>query len=206
MAGERRSRVGRAVSPRVRRFLVVGTSGTAVNNGVLFVLHGVLGVALLAATVVAVEAAVVHNYVLHELWTFKGRRLSARRFTHFSLVTLISFLLNVGIVQVLAWVGLFYLLANLVGIGAGFAVNLAASSMWIWSERTHAVRPAGAGEPGLVATDGSGRALPLSHDLHVGPAPGGRARAGTGGLGRPRTLLYRHRAGPARGGGHPGHR
>jgi Predicted membrane protein len=176
-----------------------------VNNAVLFVLHGVLGIALLAATVVAVEAAVVHNYVLNELWTFKGKRLSARRFAHFSLVTLIAFVINVGIVQMLAWVGLFYLLANLVGIGAGFAVNLAASSMWIWSERTYGARPAGRGQPGLVAVDGPGGTLPLSHDLYVGPAAGGRARAGSGRPGRPRALLYRHRPGPARGGRHPGH-
>jgi putative flippase GtrA len=202
----RGSRVTRRLSPRVRRFSVVGAGGIAVNNTVLFLLHGVLGIALLVATVVAVEAAIVHNYVLHELWTFKGKRLSARRFAHFSLVTLIAFVINVGIVQVLAWIGLFYLLANLVGIGAGFAVNLAASSMWIWRDRTYAVRRPGRGQPGLVAVDGSGGTLPLSHDLYVGPARGGRARAGTGGPSRPRALLYRHRSGPARGGGHPGHR
>jgi len=190
----------------VRRFLIVGTGGLLVNNAVLFVLHGLLGIALLAATVVAVEAAIMHNYVLNELWTFKGKRLSARRFAHFSLVTLIAFAINVGIVQALAWIGLFYLLANLVGIAAGFAVNLVASSMWIWGDRTYGACPPGPGQPGLVAVDGAGGTLPLSHDLYVGSAPGGRARADTGGSGRPRALLYRHRARPARGGGHPGHR
>jgi putative flippase GtrA len=191
---------------RVRRFLVVGAGGIVVNNAVLVVLHGLLGLRLLLATMVAVEAAIVHNYVLHELWTFRGRRLSARRFVHFSLVTLAAFVINVGVVQVLAWIGLFYLLANLVGIGAGFAVNLAASSMWIWRERVDGFRPAGRGQPGFVAVDGAGGALALSHDLYVGPAAGGGARPDSRGTGRARVLLYRHRAGPARGGRHPGHR
>jgi putative flippase GtrA len=193
------------MSPRVRRFLIVGTGGIVVNNGALFVLHGLVGVALLPATVLAVEAATMHNYVWHELWTFKRMRLSVRRFAHFSLVTLLAFLINVSVVQVLAWVGVLYLLANLVGIGAGFAVNLAASSMWIWSERTYGARDAGRDQPGLAAVDGSGGALPLSHDLHLGPAQGGSTRSGTQGPGGARALVHRYRAGPARGGRHPGH-
>jgi putative flippase GtrA len=192
--------------PRVRRFFVVGAGGIVVNNAVLAVLHGLLGLALLAATVIAVEAAIVHNYVLHELWTFRGKRLSGRRFVHFSLVTLAAFVINVGVVWLLAAVGLFYLLANLVGIAAGFTVNLTASSLWIWRERVDGVRPAGRGQPGLVAVDGTGGALPLSHDLYLGPATGRGARPGSRGPGRSRPLVYRHRAGPARGGRHPGHR
>jgi putative flippase GtrA len=196
----------RRLLPRVRRFFMVGAGGIVVNNIVLLMLHGLIGVALLPATVVAVEVAIVHNYVLHEMWTFKRMCLSGRRFARFSLVTLIAFVLNVGIVQVLARLGLFYLLANLVGIGAGFAVNLAVSSMWIWRERTDGAHPAGHGQPGRTAVDGTGRTLPLPHDLHVGPAGGGHAREGAGVLGGAGSLLYRHRAGPARGRRNPGHR
>jgi len=202
---ERQRRADRRMLPRVRRFVVVGAGGTVVNNGVLLALHGLIGVALLPATMAAVEVAIVHNYVLHEMWTFKRMHLSGRRFARFSLVTLLAFVLNVGIVQVLAWLGLFYLLANLVGIGAGFAVNLAVSSMWIWSERTNGVRPAGDGQPGLAAVDDSGRTLPLPHDLHLGPAGSGGARTCTRGQSCAGAFLHRHRAGPARGGRHPGH-
>src|SRR2546423_1411474 len=108
--------------PRVRRFLTVGASGVLVNNAVLGALHGLAGLALLPATVVAVGAATTHNYVLHELWTFRSMRLSPRRFVHFAAVTLGALVLNVGIVQLLVWFGLFYLVANLVGIAAGFTV------------------------------------------------------------------------------------
>jgi len=191
--------------PRVRRFFTVGAGGIVVNNAVLVVLHGWVGMALLPATLVAVEVAIVHNYVLHELWTFRSMRLSGSRFARFNLVTLGALVLNVSIVQVLAWFGLFYLLANLVGIGAGFAVNLAISSMWVWSERTNGASPAGSRQPGVTAVDRAGGTLPLSHDLHVGPAGGGSAGQRTRGPCCPRSLLHRHRARPARGGRHPGH-
>jgi putative flippase GtrA len=200
--------------PPVRRFSVVGASGMVVNNIVLVVLHGVVGIALLPATAAAVETAIAHNYVLHEFWTFRRppegaaarrTRLSARRFFRFNLVTAVALVLNVGVVQALAGLGVFYLLANLVGIGAGFTVNLAVSSMWIWRERTDGAHPAGGGQPGLAAVDGTGGALPLPHDLHLGPAGGGRARTRTGIPGCAGFLLHRHRSGPARGGRHPSH-
>jgi putative flippase GtrA len=221
---------------RAGRFSVVGAAGLVVNNGVLMVLHGVAGLALLPATVVAVESAIVHNYVWHELWTFRrqtaqglpaqelpaerlpaqvlparrapnrppGRRLSVRRFATFNATAFGALLINVCVVAVLAWLGLFYLVANLVGIGAAFAVNLAVSSTWIWSERIDGTDPAGRHQPGVAGPDGAGRALPVPHDLHVGPARGGRARPGSRGPRCAGALLYRDRARPARGGRHPG--
>src|SRR5262249_4473521 len=69
-----RDRLRRATLPRLARFGTVGAAGIVVNNAVLVLLHGLCGVALLPATVVAVEAAIVHNYALHEVWTFRRRR------------------------------------------------------------------------------------------------------------------------------------
>jgi dolichol-phosphate mannosyltransferase len=194
----------RAALPRLSRYSVVGAGGIVVNNAVLLVLHGLAGLALLPATLVAVETAIVHNYVLHELWTFRRMRLSARRFAAFSAVAVGALAINVSVVQVLAWFGLFYLVANAVGIGAAFAVNIAVSSTWIWSEHTDGSRPAGRGQPGLAAADGAGGARALSHDLHVGPAGGGRVGPGTRGPSCAGAVVHRHRAGPPRGGRHPG--
>jgi putative flippase GtrA len=191
--------------PWVRRFLTVGAGGVMVNNAVLVALHGLIGVALLPASVVAVGLATAHNYVLHEMWTFKSGRLSSRRLARFGLATLLAFVLNVAMVQFLVWLSLFYLLANLFGIVAGFAVNLAVSSTWIWREGTNAVPRARGGQPGLAAVDGAGSTLPLSDDLHLGPAGGGGAGAGTGEQGGTAALLHRDRARAARGRRHPGH-
>jgi putative flippase GtrA len=171
---------------------------------VLLLLHGLWRVALLPATVVAVEIAIVHNYALNEVWTFRRRRLSVHRFAGFSLAAAVSLLINVGVVALLVGIGLFYLLANLAGIGIAFAVNFAVSSTWIWSERTNGADRAGRREPGLAVADDPGRPRPLFDDLYLGPAAGGRAGTGTRRARRPAVVLYRHRAGAARGGGYTG--
>jgi putative flippase GtrA len=185
------------------RFSIVGTAGVLINNIVLFALHGLLGLALFPATVAAVEVAILQNYLLHEVWTFRRRRPSVRRFVSFSLVAATALLVNVTIVQVLAGLGLFYLLANLVGISVAFIINFAVSSTWIWSEHTDGADPAGRHSSRLAVVDGSGRARSLLDDLHLGSAGGGRAGPGARRARRPASVLHRHRAGAARGGGHP---
>src|SRR5262245_8202658 len=79
---------GRPRKARNGRFMLVGAGGVGVNNAALLLLHGVAAVPLMAASVVAVELAVVHNYVLNEVWTFRPGRLSARRFGAFNTVAL----------------------------------------------------------------------------------------------------------------------
>jgi putative flippase GtrA len=190
--------------PRLSRFAVVGAGGVVVNNVALLVLHGFAGVALLPATVAAVELSILHNYVLHELWTFRRARPSGRRFACFGLLALAALVLNVTIVQVLTRLGLYYLFANLLGIGAGFAVNFAVSSTWIWSDRTDGVHRPDRRQRDFAGADPAVRAFALSHDLHVGPARGGGARAGTRCVGWAALLLHRDSSGAARGGGYPG--
>src|SRR5258705_3889978 len=190
---------------RLSRFSLVGVSGVVVNNVALLVLHGLLGLALLPATVAAVETALVSNYILHELWTFRRRSLSLQRFAYFSLAGLAALPVNVVVVQLLVGLGMHYLPANLVGIGAGFAVNFAVSSKWIWSERTDGADGVDLRHPDLAAADGAGGARPVSHDLHVGPARGQRQSAGARGTCYAATLLHRHPPGAPRGGSHPSH-
>ena len=62
------------MGPRFLRFNAVGVVGFAVQLLVLAVLLR-LGLHYLAATALAVEAAVLHNYVWHERWTWRDRPL-----------------------------------------------------------------------------------------------------------------------------------
>ncbi|UWZ52922.1 GtrA family protein [Dactylosporangium aurantiacum] len=194
---------------RLGRFSLVGAGGVVVNNATLVVLHGGLGLPLLPATVAAVELALVTNYVLHELWTFRqgrrGSRLSLQRFAYFSLAGLAALPVNVVAVQLLVALGMHYLPANLIGIVAGFAVNFAVSSKWIWSERTDGTAGVDHSHPDLAGADGAGGACVVPHDLHVGPAGGRRQGAGARSTCYTNTLLHRHPPGTARGGGHPAH-
>ncbi|MBL1114760.1 GtrA family protein [Streptomyces sp. 110] len=118
------------------RFAVVGGGGVVVNTVVLFVLYHWAGLPLLAASSIAVELAVVHNYLLNDRWTFAVATPSLRRFIKFNVSVLGGLGVNVLIVWTLVHTGTHLLLANCVGIAAAFAVNFASSTGWVWGRRS----------------------------------------------------------------------
>jgi putative flippase GtrA len=59
------------------KFNVVGALGFLVQSGALYALtRGTHHIHYLLATVVAVELAVLHNFVWHQRWTWRSRRCS----------------------------------------------------------------------------------------------------------------------------------
>ena len=59
------------------KFNTVGLAGFAVQLTVLALLKSILGVNYLVATVIAVETAVIHNFIWHERWTWAHRMAGA---------------------------------------------------------------------------------------------------------------------------------
>jgi len=55
------------------RFTAVSLAGVPVQTGILAFLLRVIGLHYLPASVVAVEGAVLHNFVFHKLWTWADR-------------------------------------------------------------------------------------------------------------------------------------
>jgi putative flippase GtrA len=99
------------------------------------VLYRWLQMPLVAASAVAVELAVVSNYLLNDRWTFAAGSPRLRRFAKFNVSSLGGLAVNVLSVWFLARIGVHVLVANLAGIAAGFAVNLALSGTWVWGQR-----------------------------------------------------------------------
>jgi dolichol-phosphate mannosyltransferase len=75
------------------KFNVVGVLGFALQSAALFVLtHTAYSISYLAATAVAVELAVLNNFVWHQRWTWSDRPASTRgetwrRLAKFNLTT-----------------------------------------------------------------------------------------------------------------------
>jgi len=64
------------------KFNVVGLLGFGLQSATLFILtHTVYSISYLAATAVAVELAVLNNFVWHQRWTWKDRPATARKET-----------------------------------------------------------------------------------------------------------------------------
>lgn len=117
---------------RALKFALVGVAGAVVNTAALYVLYRWARLPLPLASALAVEIAVVHNYLLNDWWTFAASGPSARRFVKFNISMLGGLAVNVLAVWSLVRVGLHFLPANALGVAAAFTVNFASSSGWVW--------------------------------------------------------------------------
>lgn len=125
------------------RFSAVGAIGIVVQTGALALFKGLLHIDYMVATALAVETAVLHNFVWHEHWTWKDRTATHRgalgRLIRFNLSNgLISIAVNLIFMRVL--VGRFhvpYMAANFVGIAAGALANYLASDRLVFGKGTN---------------------------------------------------------------------
>ena len=122
----------RAKLGRAARFCLVGGTGTAINTTVLYVLSRGLGLPLPVSSAMAVELAVLSNYLLNDRFTFAARRPSFRRLAKFNITSLAGLSVNVMIIWLLARNGVYFLAANLVGIAVAVVVNYTFSVSWVW--------------------------------------------------------------------------
>ncbi|MGY6024583.1 GtrA family protein [Streptomyces spinosirectus] len=114
------------------KFGVVGGAGAVVNTVALYVLHRLLRAPLVSASLVAIELAVLHNYVLNDRWTFGRRALSGRQFVKFNVSMIAGLAVNVVTLWLLVRGGMHLVMANVLAIGAGFSVNFLSSTLWVW--------------------------------------------------------------------------
>ena len=120
------------------KFNAVGLAGIGVQLLVLTLLATGLKVNYLAATFLAVEAAVLHNFVWHERWTWAERTRQASGITS----RIIRFHLTNGLISIggnlfLMWLfvsrlHMHYLIANLIAITSCSVVNFFASDRLVF--------------------------------------------------------------------------
>jgi putative flippase GtrA len=120
-------------------FNLVGLIGIAVQLATLAALVHACGWNYLAATVVAVEAAVLHNFAWHQRWTWKDRRPASSRETGIRLLRFhalngaVSLVGNVAITGALvAWWHMEPVVANAIAIVACALVNFAGSDRLVF--------------------------------------------------------------------------
>jgi putative flippase GtrA len=133
------------------KFNFVGGMGIAVQFAALFLMKSVLHFDYMFATALAVEAAVVHNFVWHEQFTWVDRttvsrtsldgaeprwRRSLPRFARFNLTTgAVSILGNLALMRVMVGQGhMNYLVANAIAIVLCSLANFLVSETWVFAE------------------------------------------------------------------------
>lgn len=127
-------------------FNAVGAMGVAVQLGVLAALVRWVGLGYLAATAIAVEAAILHNFVWHQRWTWRDRpattaRAITGRLARYHLTNgAISLAGNFAFMAALTGVlGLDPVLANAAAIASCSLINFAAGTALVF--RPLALRP-----------------------------------------------------------------
>ncbi len=103
-------------------FNLVGLFGIFIQAGTLVLLHELAKMHYLIATPLAVEAAVLHNFLWHERWTWIDRTSGDRSGV---IARLARFNLTTGVVSIVGNLGLMVLFVG--GLGAHYAVANMAS-------------------------------------------------------------------------------
>ncbi|AEH25173.1 glycosyltransferase [Pyrococcus yayanosii] len=118
---------------RLVKFSLVGASGILVNEGFLW-LFVQLGLPKSIAVVPATELAILNNFTWNDLWTFRDLRRGPLigRLAKFHLAALSGALVQFVVYWVLLFLGIHYLLANLVGIILSFLVRFVVNRHVTW--------------------------------------------------------------------------
>jgi len=123
---------------RFGQFVGVGAVGAAVDNVVLVLLVEATVLGPVIAKVLSWELGIAVIFAVNERWTFSdygksGLRPLGKRFLRSNVVRLGGFLVTLVVLAVLVRrFDVWYVLANVVGIGVGFFVNYTCESLYTW--------------------------------------------------------------------------
>jgi putative flippase GtrA len=123
------------------RFNLVGGIGIAVQLSLLYGLKSIFHLNYLLATALAVEAAVIHNFLWHERFTWMEHvrpswNKSAPRFLRFNLANgAISIGGNLALMKFMVGIGhMHYMVANTAAIGICSLVNFVVSDNYVFGK------------------------------------------------------------------------
>ena len=149
------TRIDTKISPDLPKFLVAGGVSFIVNQLALAVIYeyglgwmsrhaatpfGDLNVALLVASVIAVEISIIARFLLNDVWTFRdlvpeqrSAGATLRRLAKFNLICLAGLALNVALLNVqFNLLGVNRYVANAVAIAAVTAWNFLVNRALAW--------------------------------------------------------------------------
>ncbi len=123
---------------RLIKFSIVGMSGIVVNQFFLWLfVEKVFGNRLesyMLSNILATELAILNNFTWNDLWTFKDLKNKPlyKRLLSFHLAALTGAVVQWVIFGVLVYLGMHYLIANLIGIGLSFVVRFLVNRHVTW--------------------------------------------------------------------------
>lgn len=124
------------------KFMAVAWVGMVVNTACLYLFKGVWHIRIIPASLMAIEIAIIHNFIWFRAWAWKDRE-QRLPFFHQLLVYnaatgAVDLVSNVSILWALStFFGVHYLLANILGMIAGPFIKFWLNEKFIFRERRH---------------------------------------------------------------------
>jgi dolichol-phosphate mannosyltransferase len=127
---------------RVWKFGLVGASGLAIDVALFWLQVDRLGIPVVGAGLVAGAVSTVSNFVLNSLFTWADRPASGppmylNRMLRYYVTTWAGQVVYLSVLWALTQVGIAPMLANLIGVLTGGALNYVVHNLWTW-RHTHA--------------------------------------------------------------------
>jgi putative flippase GtrA len=124
------------------KFNAAGILGVGAQMGALYLLTHFVGLNYLIATAIAVETAILHNFVWHERYTWRLRtrvdpHSALRRLLHFNLSNgMVSLVGNLLLMKLFVeWLDLPILAANLGAIAACSTLNFVIAEYFVFAAK-----------------------------------------------------------------------
>jgi putative flippase GtrA len=125
------------LAQRFQKFLIVGSIGLIINQGLLFIFRHLFDIPLSIASPVAIAVSMVVTFGLNEAWTWhdRGKGKIVHRLMLYCPINTVGLLINYGILSYLVheheW---HYLAANLIGAGCAAVWNFCLNHMITWRD------------------------------------------------------------------------
>ncbi|PSG99530.1 MAG: GtrA family protein [Nanohaloarchaea archaeon SW_7_43_1] len=118
---------------RISKFAFIGFIGLMVDNGVIFLLERNTELMIEVAKLISAELSIIFMFLLNEKWTFDAQKGGLRRFLKSNLVRSGGVVVALVVLKILyGMFGIPVVIANTIGIIAGFGFNYVFESFYTW--------------------------------------------------------------------------
>ena len=116
-------------------FGVVGGLSTAAQYVILIMLVQLMGIGAVPASAAGYALSSVLNYTLNYRYTFRSRRAHHQAFPRFAFISMTGLAINAGCMAIgVHYLGLYYLIAQVLATGITLLWNFAANRLWTFRE------------------------------------------------------------------------
>lgn len=119
-----------------RQFLLfagVGVVGTSAHFAALLLWVAVLGGSPVSGSALGFALGATVNYLLNYIWTFRSTKSHYEAIPKFALVVVVGMAVNVMTMIALLWLGLHYLIAQVLATGIVLVWNFLANKTWTFA-------------------------------------------------------------------------